>query len=270
MRNTSDEGERPLTARSVLASTLLGLDPPELPVRRLVATAGLFGIAEGTARTALSRMAAAGEVEPADGSYRLAGHLLARRARQAVSRHPALQTWDGTWRTAVVVAMNRTAPERAALRQAMADARLAEWREGVWLRPDNLTESAAGLGGGSAGHVRWLRAEPDEDPAALAASLWDLPAWTARAGDLRRRLAATSGALTAGDTDVLAPGFMLSASVLRHLQADPLLPDELLPPGWPGAALREEYDAWDAAWRAVLADWHRRQDVTGTPLRAQP
>ena len=44
---------RPLTARSVVASTLLGVRPSELPARSLVASAGLFGIAEGTVRTAV-------------------------------------------------------------------------------------------------------------------------------------------------------------------------------------------------------------------------
>ena len=34
---------RPLTARSVVASTLLGVRPPELPAHSLVASAGLFG-----------------------------------------------------------------------------------------------------------------------------------------------------------------------------------------------------------------------------------
>ena len=62
LRNTdafSDEGA-PLTARSVLASALLGMDPPELPVAQLVRLTGLFGISENGARVALSRMVAAG------------------------------------------------------------------------------------------------------------------------------------------------------------------------------------------------------------------
>ena len=49
----------PLTARSVLASALLGMDPPELPVSQLVRLTGLFGISENRARVALSRMVAA-------------------------------------------------------------------------------------------------------------------------------------------------------------------------------------------------------------------
>ena len=57
--------------------------------------------------------------------------------------------------------------------------------------------------------------------------------------------------------DDLAPGFVLSASVLRHLQADPLLPRALLPSGWPGTTLREDYDRWDRRYRDVLARWGR-------------
>jgi phenylacetic acid degradation operon negative regulatory protein len=46
--------------------------------------------------------------------------------------------------------------------------------------------------------------------------------------------------------------------VLRHLQADPLLPVELQPPEWPGARLRETYDGWDMRYRATLRTWSRR------------
>ena len=138
-----DLGLRPLTARSVVASTLLGMRPPELTPQLLVRSGELFGISGGSTRTALSRMVAAGELEAVDGRYRLAGHLLERQARQDASRHPRLRAaWDRTWRTAVVVAGRRPAAERAALRAAMARARYGELREGVWLRPDNLVEPA--------------------------------------------------------------------------------------------------------------------------------
>ena len=53
--------------------------------------------------------------------------------------------------------------------------------------------------------------------------------------------------------------FVLSASVLRLTQADPLLPDALLPTGWPGAALRAEYDRYDAAYQSLLRAWFRSQ-----------
>ncbi|HEY1282659.1 MAG TPA: PaaX family transcriptional regulator C-terminal domain-containing protein [Acidimicrobiales bacterium] len=243
-RNNSDE-DRPLTARSVLASALLGTEPPELPVGRLVAIAGLFGLSANRTRVALSRMAAAGEVDAVDGRYRLTGHLLDRQARQIQSRAAERRRWDGRWTTVVVRGGARPAAERTEARRRFTAARLAELREGVWLRPANLdvllplaVEAAV---------VRFDGA-PGTDSLALAASLWDLDGWALGAERLRHRLAALA---PVGD-DMLAPGFVLSASVLRHFQADPLLPDELLPSDWPGPALRRQYDQWDAAYRARL------------------
>ena len=37
--------------------------------------------------------------------------------------------------------------------------------------------------------------------------------------------------------------FTAAAALLRHLRTDPLLPAELLPPGWPGDELRTRYSA---------------------------
>lgn len=243
-------GEPPLTARSVVASTLLGTHPPELPVRALVRSAALFGISEGTTRVAISRMLAAGELEAVDGRYRLAGHLLDRQARQERSRSPELRPWRGDWCIAAVTAEGRTPGERAALRSAMAAARMAELREGVWLRPDNLDVPRHP-------HCAWFVGRPEGDPGDLARRLWDVARWAARAAELRRAMAGASAELRAGNPDALAPGFVLSAAVLRHFQADPLLPHELLPPGWPGEALRREYEAYDEAFREVWRRWVR-------------
>jgi hypothetical protein len=82
-RVENELGLGPLDARSLALSVLLGSHPPVLPARALVALAELFGIAGGTMRTALSRMVAAGELEAADGRYRLAGRLLERQRAQA-------------------------------------------------------------------------------------------------------------------------------------------------------------------------------------------
>jgi phenylacetic acid degradation operon negative regulatory protein len=253
-RNEGDQQQRtPLTARSVIASTLLGVDPPRLPGNVLVRSGELFGIAEGTTRVALSRMVAAGELRSEDGAYHLTGRLLERQARQAASRAAATSRWDGGWRMAVVTAERRPAAERAELRDAMRDLRMAEVREGVWLRPDNLPARPLP---DVAGRCLWLGATPDE-PAALAASLWDLRGWARHATRLRAEMDDVLPELDAGRTDALAPAFVLSAAVLRHFQADPLLPAELLPDGWPGAALRAEYDRYDAAFLTVWRTWFR-------------
>jgi phenylacetic acid degradation operon negative regulatory protein len=239
----------PLTARSVLASALLGMDPPELPVSQLVRLTGLFGISENRARVALSRMVAAGEAS-SDGSgrYRLAGHLAARQSRQSASRTGATAAWAGEWWVAVVTTTGSTAEVRSARRRALAYARMAELREGVWMRPANV---ALQLPDSLDGDVELLTARPS-DPR-LVSRLWDLPAWAERAAELVRGLAV----LVPDRPEALAPGFTLSAAVLRHLQADPLLPAELLPAGWPGMRLRTTYDDWDARYRATLRAWSR-------------
>lgn len=240
----------PLTARSVLASALLGSDPPELPVAQLVRLSGLFGINENRARVALSRMVASGEATTdGGGRYRLAGHLLERQSRQSASRAGRTGPWRGEWTQLVVVTAGSTADVRARRRRALAFARLAELREGVWLRPDNLDVA---LPAGMDGDVVRLTARHD-DGSALAHRLWPLDAWAERAEDLLGRLQA----LQPSGWHDLAPGFELSAAVLRHLQADPLLPSELLPPQWPGDRLRATYDGWDARYRNVLTTWSR-------------
>lgn len=236
------------SARSVIASTLLGAKPPVLPVRVLVRSAGLFGIAEGTVRVALSRMVAAGELsQDDDGRYRLTGHLLERQARQEAGRRPRLRRWSGRWTTAVVVTTGRAPADRAALRLRLGRLRMGELREGVWLRPGNLAVAGAGF---DDTECLWGAWRPDADPVALARSLWDLDGWAADAEALRERLARWTA------DDGLASGFVLSARVLRHFNADPLLPAELLPPSWPGDALRAEYEAFDAeflrVWRSFM------------------
>ena len=241
-----------MTARSVLASALLGEDPPELPVAHLVHLAGLFGINPNRARVALSRMVASGEATTdGNGRYRLAGRLLERRDRQGDSLAGRTRAWRGGWRMVVVTTAGSSAEQRAARRRRLALARLAEQREGVWLRPDNLD----------------LRPDPadDSDLAIYTAvnpkaTRWRWPpnCGTWRGG--RRGPVPLAPALEARPTvgpDDLAPGFELSAAVLRHLQADPLLPAALLPDDWPAVGLRATYAEWDSRYRAVLRAWGR-------------
>jgi phenylacetic acid degradation operon negative regulatory protein len=244
--------ERKLTARSVLLSVLLGTDPPRLPGHLLVQTTELFGISEGTTRTALSRMVAAGELRTEGRAYAIADpRLISRQARQSASRAARTRPWrDGMWRMVVVGdGGRRDAAARAAARAALAGARLAELREGVWLRPDNLDVTVEPTLG------RRFRVRPDDGNEALAATLWDLDAWATEAGRLRTEMTDLVGPLEAGATDALRPGFVVSAAVLRHFQHDPLLPPSLLPAGWPGADLRRDYDRYDAAYREVLRRW---------------
>ena len=226
------------------------MDPPELPVAQLVRLTGLFGVSANRARVALSRMVAAGEATTdGSGTYRLAGRLRERQARQAASRAGSTLPFDGQWWVAVVVTSGSSAEIRTARRRSLAHARLAELREGVWMRPDNVDVR---LPEDFRSDVELMTARP-RTPDRLAGVLWDLPAWAGRANRLLDEMAD----LTPDHAQALAPGFELSAAVLRHLQGDPLLPDELLPARWPGARLRAEYDRWDARYRTTLREWSR-------------
>lgn len=247
-------GGRPLSARSVIASTLLGVEPPALPSRELVRAGELFGIAEGTVRVALSRMVSAGELAADDGWYRLTGRLLDRQARQSEGRHPQLRTWDGDWSMWIVEPVRRSAADRSELRNAMRALRAAELREGVWLRPDNLDpDRLAHQQAVATSQCRSFVARPEGDSTdgELAAELWDLDSWASIATLLEGEMAAFIARLEHGEVDALAPAWELSAAVLRHLVADPLLPSELLPATWPGDDLRAAYDRYDVAFKQL-------------------
>lgn len=256
--------ERALTARSVIASTLLGVDPPRLPTLALVRSGELFGLREGSTRTALSRMAAAGEVRVDGDGYRLAGALLHRHARQREPRR-RVAAWDGAWQLHIVPPGRRPATERTALRNACMRLGLAEVRDGVWARPANLDGDAdsdappdsraddARLLAASATAVRSAR--PDDLGPFLDA--FDLTGWSTRARRLLDATARHLPRLERRETDALGDTFVLDAAVIRHLATDPMLPRELLPDSWPGDELRAAFDRFDAAFKSTWQTWYR-------------
>lgn len=260
-----------LTARSVVASTLLGADPPRLPVSFLVRTGEIFGFSEAAVRTALSRMVAKAEaVRDEAGRYELAGHLVARQERQREGRSAVTLTWDGTWTMYVVTRGRRASADRARLRLAMQRLRVAELREGVWLRPNNLPSQRLGLDREVVAEqcetfeVAGAGVAPD-----LPGRLWDLGGWSGRAVELVAAMGDLLGDLRAGEVAALRPGFVLSAAILRHFLSDPLLPEELQPADWPGAALRDFYEEYDDHYRALLTDWiHSGTDLVGAAAAA--
>lgn len=226
---------RPLSARSVVLSLLLGAHPPELPVRALVDAGEMFGIAESTLRVALTRMVANGDLERAAGSYRLSPRMLERQRRQDEALDPTTDpasSWDRTWETVVVTSVGRSASDRADLRSRLTALRLAELREGVWLRPANLTRA---LPDWPSDLITTFVATPTEDPRTLARRLWDLDAWNLTGRHLLDDIAA---ARTPADRLTVA------AAVVRHLRTDPALPADLLPARWVAADLRSAYAAY--------------------------
>jgi phenylacetic acid degradation operon negative regulatory protein len=250
-------GLRPLTARSVILSVLLGSHPPELPVRSLVRTTALFGISEGSARVALSRLAAEGDVSAEGGRYRLSDRLLARQRRQDEARRPATRAWRGAWEIAVLRPGRTSETDRTGLEAELGALGLAQLRTGVWTRPANLQRVWPGH---LLEQVWCFEGRPADAPTpgpgasdALAPALWDLDGWSRQA---ERLIEALEGATEP------ARRFTVAAAVVRHLQLDPLLPPSLLAAGWPGDRLRSAYGGYVTDLGRLLRAERARQRST--------
>jgi phenylacetic acid degradation operon negative regulatory protein len=220
---------KPLPARSVVLSMLLGSHPDRMSPAQLTRVGEHFGIPASTLRVALTRAVAAGDLRREDSDYVLGERLIVRQRRQDEGVEDAETPWDGDWEMAVVVVAGRSGPERAALRDQLSSSRLGELREGVWTRPATLRRAPAYA------HdpvLSCFRARPEEDPATLAARLWDLDAWVKEGEVLLDQLESTTEP---------ALRLAVAAHIVRHLTADPLLPSQLLPDRWPGPALRSAY-----------------------------
>lgn len=207
---------------------MLGAHPDRMTTADIIRAADYFGISAATMRVALSRAVASGDIHRIDGGYELGDRLRARQRRQDQGVEDIGSAWDGSWEMAVVVVTGRSGADRSALREELAQARLAELREGVWLRPANLSrprdyEQNPVLDCYSVTH---------REAASLAARLWDLGGWAQRGEVLLGELATV--------TDP-ALRLAVAAQVVRQLAVDPLLPEELVPSGWPGARLRHAY-----------------------------
>lgn len=233
----SDEPIRPLSARSVVVSLLLGAGPDGMSARQVVAAGKHFDLESAAVRVALTRAVASDDLRRVGSTYRLGPRLVARRDRQEqpVSEEP----WDQSWEMVVVTATGRSAGERAALRTRLAALRLAELREGVWMRPANLVRSLV-VSGPSA--VQVLRSTPVGDRDDLTRALWDLDGWVKAVNGTRARLEVT------GDP---AQRLAVAAQLVRHLHDDPLLPVELWPPDWPAPAARAAYASYEQEVREI-------------------
>ena len=251
---------RPLSARSLVASALLGTHPPALPGRLLVAMGERFGISDGTTRVALSRMVERGELSNDDGVYALAGPLLERQERQDRSRRTEpTQRLDGTWQQAVVTATGRSPSDRHQLRRNLASLGLGELREGVWMRPANLDPARLPVARSAvAEQVAWFTVTPatDQQPADLIVQLFDLDAWAETANALQFAIGQARAELDTRD-DAVVSGFNLASATLRHVVHDPQLPAELAPPSWPAEALRHSYEQLERAYQKLLRNFFR-------------
>jgi phenylacetic acid degradation operon negative regulatory protein len=203
-------------------------------------------------------MASKGDLTTDQATYTLTGRLLERRREidsASRSRHEPTEPWDGTWELAVVAVDRRGQMDRLGLRKAASTLRLAELREGVWTRPDNLDPQRSPE---AREVVRQQCAEFRNAETSLDSThvneLFELADWASTA---HRFIAAMDDEDAAADNEpgpALQFQFTLSVAVVAHLGTDPRLPVALLPPGWPAETLRTRYLAFDRTFQRRMAD----------------
>jgi phenylacetic acid degradation operon negative regulatory protein len=218
----------------------------QAPVSALIRMLEPVGIAEPAVRTAISRMAAQGWLEPtrvddAPG-YRASARAIERLSEAATRiyrRGP--EPWDGRWRL-VFLEAPRHRGERDRLRRELTYLGYAEHAPGVWLCPFERPEvdEVVTRAGGSARHAVAVQLDPD--PVAA----WDLSglasayaAWPELADRLVRSPAEVDGA--DDDEAAFAARFRLVHEWRKFLFDDPGLPAQLLPADWPGIPAAERF-----------------------------
>ncbi|KOU67729.1 repressor [Streptomyces sp. WM4235] len=251
-----------------------------LCVKRLVAE-GRFEV-EGRGRRAVLRAVGPGGGLPAVPE--------AEYVRHAYRQDRGLEPWDGVWHVFAFAVPESARAARDALRDALTGLGAAPLQGGLYVTPNPIgpyvRARAAELGVGAALTclgTRDLEVGGTDDPRALAARLWPLTEIAERYEALRELASRPepgpseqepsepgpserepsepgpsrpgSPRPEAGPAHPLARAVELAAAFSEAMLPDPLLPPELLPRPWPGAAARA------AAARA----WDRLHATTTSP-----
>jgi phenylacetic acid degradation operon negative regulatory protein len=219
----------------------------QAPVAAIVRMLEPVGIAAPAVRTAISRMVTQGWLEPvqldAGRGYRTterANRRLDETGNRVYRRQ--LPAWDGHWHLVFVEPpVSRAA--RGRLRADLHFVGYAELVDDVWVSPFPRAELGEILErwGASARTARADRFDPEPTGA------WDLDGlrsayerWLRSSGDL---VAGHLSAHADEDEAAFAARFHLVHEWRKFLFADPGLPDDLLPPDWPGRRAAELFAA---------------------------
>jgi phenylacetic acid degradation operon negative regulatory protein len=255
----------PVAAQQLILDLLSALRGDAMPVRALVAAAGVFEITENNLRVTLARLLARGLIERHQpGWYRLA------RGAEPVQSHVATWThleqrlvpWRGGW--IGVLAAGRARRRR----RAFDFLGLRELEPRLWVRPDNLSggvedvrQRLYGLGMEAEVPVFSLTGL-DGGRETRARGLWEVEEsrqryrqiWAA-IGESRERLPSLPL------QHAVAEAFLLGGRAIHLLVFDPLLPEEI-DPGHERRAVLEAMRRYDALGRCF---WSRFMLECGGP-----
>jgi len=249
--------QRPLRAGSLIVTIFGDAILPRggaIALGSLIRLAAPFGLNERLVRTATARLAQEAWLEARRvgkrSEYRLTAGGRERFAEATERIYGAPNgSWSGRW--TLIVLPSLPATERQRLRKDLAWQGFGELWSGVFAHPEHAAR-LDGSGGRASPHSGGVKlpartlvfeaalASP-ATPAALIELGWDLKDLGRRYQQFAARFERASAALrTAPDPET---GFLLRTLLIHeyrrlHLR-DPLLPERLLPPGWPGIRAAE-------------------------------
>ncbi len=219
----------------------------QAPVAALVRLVAPLRISAPAVRTAVSRMAGQGWLDPVrlpgGAGYRLTPRAV-RRLREAAERiyRRDAPPWDGRWHVVVLDRVTERA-RRDRLRSALGYLGYASLGGTTWISPRPSAELDALLAAERLGGD-FFHAGYNGDPRLLVERAWDIDGlaagyvrWLARA----REIVATPHG--GGDEAVFAVRSELVHEWRKFLFVDPGLPAELLPARWPGKEAAELFHA---------------------------
>lgn len=255
---------RPVTPRSLALWFLSTADPTPLRAATLVDRAAIFDIDAPAVRVALGRLAREGLVRQVErGVYALGpqAEALHVKARAWAEVEQSVRPWRGDWIVTLVDHLGRTDRRRLLAReQALRLTGFKASASGLWVRPDNLRreqgalfDALRGLGlDAQALLLAGCRAQAADD--AAFRGLWPVAEieagyrfWIAEMHESSARIENMSIAAAARES------FLLGQSVIRAINSDPLLPQELID----GALRCEMIDAMKAYNAVALEYWRK-------------
>lgn len=230
----------------------------ELRADELYAVAGACGMSDQQVRLCLRRLVTEGALEHRGGRGRKATFhapavestilpeldFLAYAYRQDAGQEP----WDGLWRLIAFSVPEKRRSARDELRPYLLYMGAAALQGGLYVSPnpiDGLVAAEAERLGVTEGltlaECRELVVGAERDPLRLAARLWPLERLAADYRRFAQRLAERTRAArrrSASPDAIMRDALRSAIEFARVIQADPLLPPELLPRRWAGRRAR--------------------------------
>jgi phenylacetic acid degradation operon negative regulatory protein len=255
------------TAKRLILSLLSAPSLEEVEVGHLVKWAELFDIEPTATRVAVGRLAKSGFITARKrGVYTIGpqGSLMARTASNWSLAEQRIRPWKGGW--IIVHCSHLGRSNKTALRARERAFRLngfAEMVSGLWCRPDNYTRPLT--------ETREILLAIGLEPEAVMMQVSDIPGTQERelfgcwpreeleAGYHKAMENMATSTLRVGNLDIADAAretFLVGESVIRRINADPLLPEQMVDTAVRQRMIQAMMD-YNTLGRSVWAEFQR-------------